>query len=153
MAIVDTQEQVVVTSSNPPQQVVTKTVKQVQPTVIGEPPQKVYNQKKTLFRFNQIIWYILGLVEVLLVFRVVLKALGANQYVGFTNLIYNLTRPMVMPFVGILSTTNLGSSVIEWSTIVAAIVYLCLAWGLVYLLDLFFPITPQDVDTGTTGIN
>jgi len=40
-----------------------------------------------------------------------------------------------------------GNSVFEWTTIVAGIVYLCLAWGLVYLLDLIYPITPNDVNT------
>jgi hypothetical protein len=37
--------------------------------------------------------------------------------------------------------------VIEWSTIIAAVVYLCIAGGLVYLLDLIYPITPKDVET------
>ena len=65
--------------------------KQTDPQVKGEAPQKVYEKKKTILRFNQIIWYILGFVEVLLIFRFVLKALGANQYIGFTNLIYSIT--------------------------------------------------------------
>ena len=147
MAISNVKEQIVTTSSNQPQQVVTRTVKQVEPVVVGEAPQQVYNKKKTIFRFNQIIWYILGIVEILLVFRVILKALGANQFSGFTNLIYSITAPLAAPFFGILGVTNAGGSVFEWTTVIAAIVYLCIAWGLVYLLELFFPITPSDVGT------
>lgn len=140
------QEEVTTVNTQAPQQVVKKTVRQVEPAVKGEPPQKVYETKKTIFRFNQIIWYILGLIEVLLGFRVLLKVLGANP-TGFTNLIYTLTYPLTSPFSGILGVTATGNSVFEWSTIIAGIVYLCVAWGLVYLLDLIYPITPTDVGT------
>jgi len=140
-----TQEEVTITE-NQPQQVVKKTTKQVEPQVKGEAPQKVYEKKKTILRFNQIIWYILGFIEVLLIFRVVLKALGANQYIGFTSLIYSITSPLALPFSGILGISATGNSIIEWSTIIAGIVYLCIAWGLVYLLEIIYPITPKDVE-------
>lgn len=142
-----TQEEITTISTQSPPQVIKKTVKQVEPQVKGEPPQKVYDTKKTIFRFNQIIWYILGLVEVLLIFRFVLKMLGANSSVGFTSLIYTITAPLAGPFNGILGLSVTGGSVIEWSTIIAGIVYLCVAWGLVYLLDLIYPITPKDVES------
>ena len=121
--------------------------KQTDPQVKGEAPQKVYEKKKTILRFNQIIWYILGFVEVLLIFRFVLKALGANQYIGFTNLIYSITSPLALPFRGILGISASGNSVLEWSTIIAGIVYLCIAWGLVYFLDIAYPITPRVIET------
>ena len=72
----------------------------------------------------------------LLVFRLVLKALGANAYVGFTSLIYVVTEPLAAPFKGMFGVTT-GSNTIEWSTIIAAIVY---------LLNIINPITPSDVD-------
>jgi hypothetical protein len=142
-----TQEEVTTVSNEAPQQVVRKTTRQVEPQAKGEAPQKVYEKKKNIFRFNQVIWYILGFIEVLLVFRTILKILGANPFAGFANLIYALTTPLVAPFNGILSISVTGTSVIEWSTIIAAIVYLCIAGGLVYLLDLIYPITPRDVET------
>ncbi|MEK7526702.1 MAG: YggT family protein [Patescibacteria group bacterium] len=124
----------------------TVTTEQVVPAATGEHPQVVYNKKKTIFRFNQIIWYILGLIEVLLMFRFILKALAANPNSSFVNLVYSLTRPLVSPFVGIFGITVAENSVLEWTTLIAALVYLCVAWGLVYLLGLFFPITPSDVE-------
>jgi hypothetical protein len=141
-----TQEEVTVVSNESPQQVVRKTTRQVEPMAKGEAPQKVYEKKKNIFRFNQVIWYILGFIEVLLVFRTILKILGANQFAGFASLIYALTTPLVAPFNGILGVSVTGASVIEWSTIIAAIVYLCIAGGLVYLLDLIYPITPRDIE-------
>jgi YggT family protein len=142
-----TQEEVTTVDNRSPQQVVTRTTKQVEPEAKGEAPQKVYEKKKTIFRFNQIIWLILGFIEVLLVFRFVLRLLGANPLVGFTNLIYSVTMPLAAPFSGILGVTTFGNSAVEWSTIIAAIVYLLVAWGLAYILNLIYPITPKDVET------
>jgi len=142
-----TQEEITTIDRESPQQIVRKTTRQVEPQAKGEAPQKVYDKKRTIFRFNQVIWYILGLIEVLLVFRTVLKILGANQFSGFASLIYAITTPLTVPFSGILGVSITGTSIIEWSTIIAAIVYFCIAWGLVYLLDLIYPITPNDVET------
>src|ERR1035437_4874758 len=143
----NTSEEITTIDNQSPQQVVRKTTRQVEPQAKGEAPQKVYEKKKTIFRFNQVIWYVLGFIEVLLVFRTILKMLGADQFAGFTSLIYAITNPLVIPFAGILRVSVTGNSVIEWSTIIAAIVYLCIAGGLVYLLDLIYPITPNDVET------
>jgi uncharacterized protein YggT (Ycf19 family) len=140
-------EGVTTVNNQPPQQVVIKTTRQVEPEAKGEAPQKVFEKKKTILRFNQIIWFILGLIEVLLAFRVALRALGANPFVGFTSLIYAITTPLAAPFSGILGISTTGNSAIEWSTIIAAIVYLIAAWGLTYLLGLIYPITPNDVET------
>lgn len=142
-----TQEEVTIVEKQSPTQVVKKTIKQVEPQVKGEAPQKVYEKKKTIIRFNQIIWYVLGFIEVLLIFRLLLKALGANQYVGFTNLIYSITAPLAVPFSGVVGISATGSSILEWPVIIAGIVYLCVAWGLVYLLEIIYPITPRDIET------
>jgi hypothetical protein len=143
----DTREEITTIDNSSPQQIVRKTTRQVEPKAKGEAPQKVYEKKKNIFRFNQVIWYVLGFIEVLLVFRTILKMLGADQFAGFTSLIYAITTPLVIPFTGILRVSVTGNSVIEWSTIIAGIVYLCIAGGLVYLLDLIYPITPRDVET------
>lgn len=142
-----TQEEVTTIANESPQQVIKKTTRQVEPQAKGEAPQKVYEKKKTIFRSTQIIWYILGFIEIILTFRILLKMLGANSSVGFTSLIYSLTAPLALPFSGILGVSIEGASLIEWSTIIAAIVYLCIAWGLVYLLDIIYPITPKDMET------
>lgn len=144
----NTKEEVTIIEDQTPAQVVKKVTKQtVEPSAKGEAPQVVYEKKKTILRFNQIIWYILGFIEVLLTFRLFLKMLGANQYIGFTSLIYSITAPLALPFSGVVSISATGSSILEWSTIIAGIVYLCIAWGLVYLLEIIYPITPRDIET------
>lgn len=141
-----TTEEVTTVEKESPAQVVRRTTIQAEPQAKGASPQKVYEKKKTIFRFNQVIWYILVVIEVILGFRMTLKALGANSFSGFTSLIYTISDPLALPFRGILGTSVDKASVFEWSTVIAAIVYLCIAWGLVYLLDLVYPITPKDVE-------
>jgi len=140
-------EKVTTVSQSAPAQA-TQTTKTVStPPVKTEHPQKVYEKKKTIFRTYQIIWYILGLIEVLLTFRVVLKILGANINSPFVSLIYIITDPLAMPFSGIFGVTYAGGgSYFEWSTLVAMIVYLLIAYGLVHLMQLMKPTNPQEVN-------
>ncbi len=121
------------------------TISQTSPTQVV-PPQGGYKKKKAIFRAYQIIWYILGVVEILLVFRVIFKALGANAGSGFTNMIYALSDPLAAPFAGIFGVTTAQRSVFEWSTLIAGIVYLLVAYGLVQLIQLIKPTTPHEVE-------
>lgn len=113
----------------------------------NQTPQQAYTKKKVIFRAYQIIWYILGVVEVLLAFRFVLRFLGANPDTGFTSFIYNLSAPFALPFRGVIRATQVGNSTIEWSTLIAMIVYLIIAYGLVKLFQLIKPTDPQEVES------
>lgn len=136
----------VTTVEAPAQEVVKKTTVVTPPPVQTEHPQRVYEKKKTIFRTYQIVWYILAVIEILLGFRMVLLALGANPTSGFTSFVYALSDPLALPFRGILGTGVSGAQVFEWSTIIAAIVYAIIAYGIVYLLQLMKPVTPKEVE-------
>lgn len=140
----NTQEEIT-TVSRPISAQVVKTTKTVTPPPVQtEHPQKVFEKKKVIFRSNQVIWYILGIIEVLLAFRVALRLFGAYPS-EFTNLIYYLSAPFAIPFRGILKTSSEGAF-IEWSTLIAMLVYLVLAYGLINLLQFIKPVTPQEVE-------
>jgi hypothetical protein len=141
-----TEVQEVTTVSTPNAQQVVKTTKVVTPPVGTESPHKVYQTKKAIFRTYQIVWYILGVVEVLLAFRVLLKLLGAYPYSGFTNFIYVMSNPFALPFAGVLRVTVTEEAVMEWSTVIAMLVYAIIAYGIVALLQLIKPTTPQEVE-------
>lgn len=111
-----------------------------------EHPQKSFEKKKVIFRAHQIIWYILGFIEIMLGFRIALKALGANPESGFTSFIYGLTNPLALPFQGIFRTSFSNGSVFEWSTLVAALVYALVAYGIVYFIQLMKPVSPKEVN-------
>lgn len=139
-------EKVTTVSQDSPARV-TQTTKTVTPPIQTEHPQRVYEKKKTIFRAYQIIWYILGLMEVLLTFRVLLKILGANINSGFVSLVYVITDPLAVPFRGIFGVTFApGGAYFEWSTLVAMIVYLLIAYGLVHLMQIMKPTNPSEVN-------
>lgn len=118
-----------------------------EPPVRTEHPQKVYDTKKTIFRTYQVIWYVLGIIEVLLLFRVILKMLGANPLSGFVSLIYQISDPLALPFYGIFRISVVEGAVFEWSTILAGIVYLIIAYGLIQFMQFLKPTTPEEVET------
>lgn len=140
----ETQTQEVTTVATPEK--VVKTTTKVVPRVETEPPQRVFEKKRVIFRAYQVIWYILVVIEVLLIFRMTLKALGANPLSDFTSLIYTLSDPLALPFAGILEASVSNTSVFEWSTIIAAIVYFLVAIGLVHLMQLIKPVNPNEVE-------
>lgn len=89
---------------------------------------------KPLYRGTQIVWYIIGLLEVLLAFRFVLKLLGANSVAGFTSFIYGVTFPFATPFLNVFGITKIEGSIFEWTTILAMLVYWIIAFGIIKLL-------------------
>lgn len=88
---------------------------------------------KPLYRGTQVVWYILGLIEALLAIRFILKFLGANASATFTSLIYGLTYPFAAPFLGVFRITRIVGSTIEWTTLLAMLVYWLLAVGIIRL--------------------
>lgn len=89
---------------------------------------------KPLYRGTQVVWYILGLVEVLLLFRFVLKFLGANSGAGFTSFIYGITYIFAVPFLNVFRITYVEGSIFEWTTVLAMLVYWIIATGIIKLL-------------------
>lgn len=88
---------------------------------------------KPLYRGTQIVWYILGIIEVLLAFRLVLKMLAANPEAGFTSFIYGATYVFATPFLNVFGASQVGGNVFEWTTLLAMVVYLIIAWGIIKL--------------------
>jgi hypothetical protein len=89
---------------------------------------------KPLYRGTQIAWYILGLLEILLLFRFVLKLLAANPDAGFSSFVYGVTYVFSAPFLSVFRITNVDGNIFEWTTLLAMLVYWILAWGIVRLL-------------------
>lgn len=83
------------------------------------------------------IWYIIGFINILLLLRIVLLLLAANQENGFVSFIYTVSDLFAMPFYGIFSyTPAYGSSVFEVSSAFAIVIYLLVGWGITKLLTL-----------------
>ena len=88
---------------------------------------------------KRITYYVLGVIETLLAFRLVFKLLGANPDSSFVSLIYSVTQVFLIPFEAIFSpaaTEGLETTgVLEPATIVAMVVYAVIAMGVIRLID------------------
>jgi len=87
---------------------------------------------------ERLVYFLFGILEVLLVFRLVFKLAGASLASGFVSFIYGLSGIFVLPFEGIFRQGYAPgvetTSVLEPSTLVALIVYAVVAWGIVKLI-------------------
>lgn len=98
----------------------------------------VINKATNSQSFEYLAYYILGALEILLTFRLVLKLAGASLSSGFVSAIYSISGLFIMPFEGIFRrgfTKGVETtSVFEPATLVAIIVYAVLVWGIVKLI-------------------
>ena len=101
---------------------------------------------KVIYSGTQIVWFILGVIEIILALRFFLKLLGAAS-APFTNIIYSLSYPLVGPFVAVFPTTSATGALFEWTTILAGVIYALLAYG---IMNLFF--MGLDVSTSEAAV-
>jgi len=100
----------------------------------------VSEANKGTFQAYYLVYYVLGVLEILLAFRLVFKLLGANSVSGFVSFIYSLSSPFVTPFSGIFSTATTSgvnaTAILEPATIIAMIVYAIVGWGIAKLISI-----------------
>ncbi len=84
----------------------------------------------------RIVDYVLGVVEVALGLRFLLKLFGANPNSGFASFVYDTTAPLTAPFRAVFGTSVEQGAVFEWSTLLAMAVYALIAWGVIRLVDM-----------------
>jgi len=99
------------------------------------------SQAKTEHQQNvaeRVVWFVAGILLVLLGFRFLLSLLGANTTNGFANFIYSASHPFVSPFFSLFSYKNYayGVSRFETYTLVAIVFYAVVAWGIAKLVTL-----------------
>lgn len=85
---------------------------------------------------QRVIWYIAGIILVLLAIRVVLYLLGASTASGFVQFVYNVTWVFAAPFYGIFPQPEYGRFALDTASIVAMVVYALIAWGLSKLFQM-----------------
>ncbi len=99
---------------------------------------------KPLYRGTQIVWYIFYAIETILLFRFLLKLIGANPGAGFSQFIYGLSYPFVSPFLYVVRSPSISGSVFEWSTLLGMLVYWVVAWGVVRLFVMGKPVSTSE---------
>src|SRR5687768_17519939 len=60
-----------------------------------------------------VVWYILGVLEIMLAFRFALKLFGANPSSGFVDFVYNVSGVLTAPFDSIFNVATTKTSEIQ----------------------------------------
>jgi len=104
-------------------------------TIVNPP---VIDKATNSQQWEYIVYFFFGVLEILLAFRLVLKLMGASLASGFVRLIYGITGIFILPFNGMFRRSYAQgaevTSILEPSTLIAIIVYIILAWGIVKLV-------------------
>ena len=89
-------------------------------------------------RAMELIYLVFGVIDGLLLIRLVLKLLGANTTAGFTQWVYGVTNVLLAPFHNLLPTIGNEQSQLEMSVVVAILVYALIGWVLARLMAIIF---------------
>lgn len=93
------------------------------------------NQNSAIARVVNIVYFLFGIVEVVLVIRVLLHLVAANSGNAFANIIDTFSYPFVMLFTTLVQNPVLGTnSVLEITTIIAMVVWAIVAWMIARLI-------------------
>ena len=80
-------------------------------------------RRSMVFQIMWIAWAILGLIEILLGLRFLLKLIAANPDSGFASVIYGISGVIAAPFAGVVTTSVTGGAALEVTTLIAMVVY------------------------------
>ena len=87
-----------------------------------------------------LVWFLFGIIAILLATRFVLKLTGANANNGFASFIYSVSGVLSAPFDSLFGTptTTVGTtqSIFQPSVLVAIAVYALVAYGIVRLINI-----------------
>jgi len=86
---------------------------------------EIANRKMRIFLgIEQILWFVVGIAELLLGIELGLKFIGADGHSTFARFMTGVTAPMVSPFVGLSHNPAVGGRVIDVATLVTMVAYL-----------------------------
>jgi uncharacterized protein YggT (Ycf19 family) len=89
-------------------------------------------------RAIEVIYLVFGIVDGLLLVRLLLKVLGTNPEAPFSTFIYGLTDFLLGPFKGMLPAYVSGKTIFEPSVLIAILVYALIAWMLAKIVTIAY---------------
>src|SRR5256885_10930464 len=93
------------------------------------PESEVVSSFNPGWRAVQLVYLVFGVIDGLLVIRLILKLLGANPQAAFANWVFNVTAFFMAPFHNLLPTIGNEQSQLEMSVVIAILVYALIAWA------------------------
>jgi len=94
----------------------------------------------TLIWIMNSLYWLAGMLEILLVMRFLLRLFGANPQNGFAHLINELSAPFIAPFstLFISPTSDGGANIFDVNVVIAIVAYAFLSYVAVSLIRLIF---------------
>jgi hypothetical protein len=105
---------------------------------------------RPLYRGTQIIWYIFYIIQLILLFRLLLRLIGASTAAPFTRFVYDISQPFVAPFQSIVSGWRFEGGVLDWNILIAMLVYWIIAWIIVELILMAKPVSLAEAHRNLT---
>jgi hypothetical protein len=90
----------------------------------------------SIFKLSQVVWYILGLINIIIFLRFLFLLLAAGN-AGFVRFIYDLSQIFVEPFLGIFPSARVETSYFEVASLVAIVVYTIFGFIINGFIELF----------------
>jgi hypothetical protein len=87
-------------------------------------------------RAIEVVYLVFGIIDGLLLVRLVLKLLGASTLASFSGFIYGLTDFFMAPFKGLFAAVVNGKTIFEPSVVVAILIYGLIAVMLAKILEI-----------------
>ena len=87
-------------------------------------------QRIWTFKATELVWLFFGILEALIVLRILLKLIAANPNSPIAALIYAFTDLFLFPFAGLTATPSAGGMVLELSSFFAIVIYALIAWAI-----------------------
>lgn len=89
-----------------------------------------------MFRLlEKLINFLVGIVEIFLVLRFLLRLFGANPFSPFVFWLYGVTEPLLNPFRGMFPAPRIeGFAVVEFTILVAILIYMLAGYVLIEII-------------------
>src|SRR6266550_1178400 len=91
-----------------------------------------------IYRLQQAIYLLFGVLEVLIAIRFLLRVFGANPNAAFSSAILTIITPFVSPFVGVFPNAQASGAVFEPASLLAIVIYALLGWVIAKVVWLLF---------------
>ena len=109
-----------------------------EPTAVSSDETDVVSRFSPARRAYETIYVVFAIIVGAIFIRVLLKVLGANTAVAFTQFTYGVTDPLLAPFRGLLPTFVSGRTIFETSSLFAILIYGLIGIALARLVSLMF---------------
>lgn len=93
-------------------------------------------RRQTWDMINRIVLSVVGLLEILLGLRFILKLIAANPDSGFATFIYGITGVFIAPFALLVGTPTSGGTILEVTTLIAMVIYALIFWGAMHVIQI-----------------